>query len=169
MIILQKRISGLRESSLERFLAEACRASGLRGTVNVLITNSRQLRSLNRRFRGKDKATDVLSFPASLVAGLAGDIAVSADIAAHNARALGHSVSDEIRILILHGVLHLAGYDHEHDRGEMARKEQRLRRALALPVALIERNHIASSQPKARSRRRVVTSKSRKLIRGRQR
>lgn len=164
MIILQKRISGLRESSLERFLAEACRASGLRGTVIVLITNSRQLRSLNRRFRGKDKATDVLSFPATLVDGLAGDIAVSADIAARNARALGHSVSDEIRILMLHGVLHLAGYDHERDRGEMARKEQRLRRTLGLPIGLIERNHAADVRSKSRSRQRVL--KSRKLVRG---
>jgi probable rRNA maturation factor len=140
MIILRKRVPGLAESSLTRFLAEASRASGVHGTVNVLVTDSRELKSLNRKFRGKDKATDVLSFPAALAMGLAGDIAISADIAAKNARELGHSAADEVRILTLHGVLHLAGYDHEQDEGEMARKEVRLRRKLGLPVGLIERH-----------------------------
>ena len=98
------------------------------------------MRQLNGRFRGKDRPTDVLSFPAASSAkGLAGDIAVSLDIAAHNARLFGHSVSDEIRVLILHGILHLAGYDHEIDQGEMAKRETLLRRRFALPTGLIER------------------------------
>ncbi len=97
---------------------------------------------MNRRFRGKDQPTDVLSFPPApgLVNGLAGDIAISADIARQNARRLGHSTVQEIKILALHGVLHLAGYDHEHDQGRMATKEVDLRRLLSLPQGLIERN-----------------------------
>ncbi len=102
------------------------------------------MRALNAQFREKNKATDVLSFPAeSRVPGkmrFAGEIAVSADIAAQNARRLGHSVALEIKVLVLHGILHLAGFDHERDNGEMARKEAKLRQALNLPVTLIERN-----------------------------
>lgn len=108
----------------------------------MLVTTSHELRSLNRRFRGKDRPTDVLSFPPALpVEGaFAGDIAISADIAAQNARRLGHPVAKEIKILVLHGLLHLAGYDHESDNGEMVRKEERLRRTLGLPSGLIARS-----------------------------
>ena len=89
-----------------------------------MVTDNRQIRALNVRFRNKDHATDVLSFPVSTAAnGFAGDIAVSRDIATRNARSLGHSLSQEVRILVLHGILHLAGYDHEKDDGEMAEKE----------------------------------------------
>ena len=96
------------------------------------------MRSLNRRFRGKDKATDVLSFPApEFVNGFAGDIAISLDEATRNAKEHGHSLNEEVRILVLHGLLHLAGYDHESDGGEMAEREQRVRSRLALPAALI--------------------------------
>jgi ssRNA-specific RNase YbeY (16S rRNA maturation enzyme) len=78
---------------------------------------------------------------------------VSADIAARNARALGHSVAEEVKILVLHGVLHLAGYDHESDSGQMAEKELRLRRKLGLPAALIERAAVKRRRPtNARSR-----------------
>ncbi len=100
------------------------------------------MRQLNRRFRRKDKATDVLSFPAGNQFSelSAGDLAISAQIAAANARRMGHSTSNEIKVLILHGMLHLAGYDHETDNGEMAREEQRLRKSLGLPTALIERS-----------------------------
>ena len=116
----------------------------LRGIVNVLVTTSHELRSLNLRFRGKDQATDVLSFPAptpgrAQVKQVAGDLAISADIARENAKRLGHSVAAEIKILVLHGVLHLAGLDHERDNGEMARKESRLRQQLKLEAGLIER------------------------------
>ncbi len=141
VVILRKRLPRLTEATLGRFVHRAARAVGLHGTANVLITSSRELRSLNSRFRGKDVSTDVLSFPplSNLPEDFAGDIAISADIAAKNAKLLGHFVKDEIKILILHGMLHLAGYDHERDNGTMARKEGRLRRKLGLPAALIER------------------------------
>jgi probable rRNA maturation factor len=106
------------------------------------VTSSRELQGLNHRFRGKNKPTDVLSFPAmpGLMRGFAGDVAISAQIAARNARGLGHTAADEIRILTLHAVLHLAGYDHERDDGKMERMEARLRKSLGLPVGLIERS-----------------------------
>jgi probable rRNA maturation factor len=138
---MKKRVPGLSKSSLERFLLRARKAVRLSGTPNVLVTSSLELQVLNRRFRGKNRATDVLSFPVAsgLFNGFAGDVAISADIAARNARRLGHSTAEEIKLLSLHGMLHLAGYDHERDRGEMAQKEQRLRQSLGLPVGLIER------------------------------
>ena len=97
-----------------------------RGEVNILITDNVAIRDLNRRFRKKSRPTDVLSFPAATngadggAHNLAGDIAISAEIAAQNAQRLGHSLTEELKVLILHGVLHLAGYDHETDNGEMA-------------------------------------------------
>jgi probable rRNA maturation factor len=124
----------------------------------VLVTSSRELKGLNRRFRGKNKPTDVLSFPAipGLMRGFAGDVAISAEIAASNARRLGHTAADEIRILTLHAVLHLAGYDHEQDNGEMEGKEARLRKSFGLPVGLIERRE----RP---DRRKVLMGKSKSL------
>jgi probable rRNA maturation factor len=141
MVTLKKRVVGLTERSLQRFLSRARRAAGLRGTTDVLVTSSVDLRSLNRRFRGKNQPTDVLSFPTlpGLKETHAGDIAISAEMAARNARLLGHSAAEEVKVLVLHGVLHLRGFDHEKDRGEMARLEQKLRRALHLPIGLIER------------------------------
>lgn len=129
------------------FLSRARHAVRLPGAVTLLVTSSRELRSLNRRFRGKDKPTDVLSFPADAGTehGFTGDIAISAEIAAQNARRLGHSVATEVKILALHGLLHLAGYDHEADRGQMARKEEKLRRMLRLPVGLIYREGRAAT------------------------
>src|SRR5207248_10903889 len=111
------------------------------GWVNVLLTSNNEMRSLNLRFRGKNTPTDVLSFSpiAPLPVRFAGDIAISAEMAARNARNLGHSPAEEVKILALHGVMHLAGYDHERDNGEMARKEQGLRKSLGLPVSLTER------------------------------
>ena len=140
MVILRKRVSGLSEAVLSRFVARASRAARLQGTVNVLVTTSQELRALNHRFRKKDKTTDVLSFPPMFDQGFAGDIAISADRAARNAKHLGHSAAEEVKILVLHGALHLAGYDHESDKGEMARVERRLRKTLALPSGLIERS-----------------------------
>lgn len=140
-IILKKTVSGLSPRGLATFVNAAGRAAGLHGTATVLVTGSREILSLNARFKGSKHATDVLSFPApNFVDGFAGDIAISRDIAARNARLLGHSVADEVRILALHGILHLAGYDHESDGGEMAIKEQNLRKRLGLPASLIERN-----------------------------
>lgn len=159
MVILQKRVAGLSEGALNRFVLRARRAAGLRGMVNVLVTGSAAVRSLNRQFRGKNKATDVLSFPFTShserslgQAAFAGEIAISADIAAQNAVRLGHSPAQEIRILALHGILHLAGMDHERDNGEMARKEAKFRRMLKLPAALIERTKAGSKSAKPRRR-----------------
>ena len=155
MIIFRKRVAQLTERALSRFVGRARRAAKLRGDVNVLITTNREMRALNARFRKMDKATDVLSFPAEAVVhnANAGDLAISAEIAAQNARLLGHSAAEEVKILVLHGVLHLAGYDHEHDNGEMARHELRLRKALKLPVGLIERNASAGAKPRRRTAR----------------
>lgn len=119
----------------------------------MLITGNREVQALNREFRKKNKPTDVISFP-SVALGIAGDIAISADIARANGRELGHGTLAELKVLILHGILHLAGLDHEADHGEMARKEARLRRQLGLPVGLIERMNGAH-------RERTMTRKSR--------
>jgi probable rRNA maturation factor len=141
LVIFQKRVPDLTELALDRFLTRARHVIGLKGTVNVLLTTSAEMKSLNRRFRGKNKPTDVLSFPpeAGVAGKIAGEIAISAEIAARNARALGHSAAEEIRILALHGLLHLRGYDHECDNGQMARRERQLRARFRLPPGLIER------------------------------
>ena len=120
----------------------------LKKMANILVTTSRELQQLNRRFRGKNRSTDVLSFPAVPgIANFAGDVAISAEIAARNAAELGHTAAAEIKILALHGILHLAGYDHERDDGEMARKEDRMRKLLGLPVGLIGRNESRKLTP----------------------
>ncbi len=177
LVIVHSKVQGVSARALGQFAARAQRAAGVRGEVDVLVTSSAELRRLNRRFRGKNAATDVLSFPSHdskihhggtepqrnpfpkssvppCLCGCpaAGDLAISAQIAMRNARRLGHTAADELKILILHGLLHLAGYDHETDGGEMARKEARLRRALGLPLALIERTTPADG--KIRSARR---------------
>jgi probable rRNA maturation factor len=116
-------------------------------SFHCLITGDARLRRLNRDFRGKDYVTDVLSFPAAksspfVPAGdesILGEIAISAPRAAVQARMLGHSLETEISILMLHGVLHLLGMDHESDHGRMARAEHRWRARLGLPCGLLER------------------------------
>jgi len=136
--------------TLARFLTQAQAAVKLRGQVTVLLTTDASLRSLNRRFRGKNKATDVLSFPADPAspsgARIAGDLAISVPTARRQAAAQSHTLSTEVKVLILHGLLHLAGYDHEADSGGMARRERLLRARLRLPQGLIER----AAAPKAR-------------------
>src|SRR5215831_16807785 len=123
--ILNRHIPGLSRRTLSDFVARASRVARLRGAVTLMVTDDREVRALNRCFKGADQTTDVLSFPApAFVRGFAGDIAISAEFAARNARRLGHRISDEIRILALHGILHLAGYNHENDDGKMARREQ---------------------------------------------
>jgi probable rRNA maturation factor len=146
LVIVHKRVPGLSAQALERFVLRARRAVGMRGAVNVLVTNGSAVLALNSRFRGQNKTTDVLSFPAATVpvgshkiSKFAGEIAISADIAMQNARSFQHTPAEEVKILTLHGMLHLAGFDHERDNGKMARKEEKLRRDLHLPVALIER------------------------------
>jgi len=157
VVILQKKVAGLSQGALERFASRARRAVGLQGRVNVLVAGSAAIRSLNRQFRNQNKATDVLSFPVTRpttespnARALAGEIAISVDIALQNAMSLGHSPGQEVKILMLHGMLHLAGFDHERDNGRMARKEQTLRRALRLPFGLIERAHPAGERLKPR-------------------
>lgn len=141
MIIIRKAAPGISEQTLARFAQRARQAAGLRGKVNVVLTSSRDMRALNRRFRGKDEPTDVLSFPPLPVVAEAfsGDIVISTDIACRNARLYRHAPAQELKTLILHGMLHLAGYDHESDGGEMARREERLRRELGLSNGLIRR------------------------------
>jgi probable rRNA maturation factor len=150
---LPKRLRGVSQSAglrgqpipsrqtLARFLREAQVAVKLRGHVSVLLTTDAVIRRLNRQFRGKNKATDVLSFPAASPSPMkvAGDLAISVPTARGQAADRGHSLAIEIKVLMLHGLLHLAGYDHETDTGDMDRREQELRAALRLPHGLIER------------------------------
>ena len=135
------KVFGLSQVGLGRFLRTAQAAVGLRGEVDALLAGDRVLRRLNREFRGKDKATDVLSFPASPeLAGVhAGDLAISLETAQRQAEEHGHSLRDEVRVLLLHGLLHLYGMDHEVDGGEMAAREAGLRTQLRLPRGLIAR------------------------------
>jgi probable rRNA maturation factor len=118
-----------------RLIAEV---AGGRDAV-CLISTDYELRRLNREFRGKDTATDVLSFPASTKTDELGEIAISWDRATEQAWEMGHATGDEVRVLMLHGVLHLLGMDHESDSGEMLRAETRWRKKLGLPHGLIER------------------------------
>ena len=143
--------------TLARFLAQAQDAAGLHGQVTMLLTTDAAIRDLNRRFRGKDKATDVLSFPAAPLQSakpaerVAGDIAISVETARRQATEQGHALTCELEVLILHGVLHLAGYDHETDAGKMQRRERQLRARLGLPQGLIERaSPKRSTRPKLR-------------------
>jgi probable rRNA maturation factor len=149
MVIVKKAARGVSEQALVRFTQRARKAAGLRGKVNVLLTSSRDVRALNRRFRGKDKPTDVLSFPPvpAVAHEFSGDIVISTEIAARNARLYQHDPAQELKILILHGMLHLAGLDHERDRGQMARTEERLRRELNLADGLIRRSERVAHAP----------------------
>jgi len=142
MVIFEKAVStastpGVTPAQMQRFVRQAQALAKVQGEVDVLIAGNQRLRQLNRRFRRKNKPTDVLSFPRPS----GGDIAISADIARDNARLYGHSLADELKVLVLHGMLHLAGYDHETDNGRMARAEVRLRARLKLPASLIDRAH----------------------------
>ena len=145
--------------ALTRFLKRAQLLVGLRGEVSLLLTDDARMRQLNREFRGKRKTTDVLSFPAPEIPGLppehghAGDLVISVDVAAAQAAAFGHTLDVEVRVLLLHGLLHLAGMDHEADAGEMRARELVLREELKLPGGLIERAGAGR-----RERRRPVAS-----------
>ena len=108
-------------------------------TFTCLLTSDAELRRLNATFLGKDYATDVLSFPSVEGEEPLGELAISAPRARAQAAEFGHPVETEIEILMLHGVLHLLGHDHETDRGAMRRLESRWRQKLGLPAGLIER------------------------------
>jgi probable rRNA maturation factor len=172
MILIESSIQAkfgraLRQRALSVFLREAARAAKLEGDVSVLLTGDEEIRRLNREFRGKDQATDVLSFPVLRhrargahrdARGLAGDLAISVETAAGQAKDAGHSLFVELQILVLHGVLHLAGYDHEKDRGEMARKEAALRKRFGLGMGLIERSisPTSAANPPDRAKSRAI-------------
>ena len=131
--------AGIKRRELERFAKLLRDRVAKQRPFHCVITGDTELRRLNRDFLGEDYATDVLSFPfGNGVEG--GDLAISRHRAAAQARSFGHSITIEIELLILHGVLHLAGYDHENDDGEMSRAEQRWRAKLGLPLGLLERN-----------------------------
>ncbi|HUY81556.1 MAG TPA: rRNA maturation RNase YbeY [Acidobacteriaceae bacterium] len=152
--------SAFTKRGLQSFLAEAVHAARLTGSVTVLLTDDAEIRRLNRDFLGRDKATDVLSFPAGEDHGrsrMAGDLAISVETAAREAALREHTLDTELRILMLHGVLHLAGYDHEIDHGTMARKEDALRKQLGLKQSLIAR--VTKPVPVAKHR----ATRSRKL------
>ena len=144
------RASALSKPGLTRFLNRARAAVGVEGDVDVLLADDPTLRRLNKTFRGKNKATDVLSFPApdEIAHDHAGDLAISLETANRQAATYGHSLRDEVRILLLHGLLHLSGLDHETDNGEMAAREAELRVELGLSNSLIER----VSTPRKRGR-----------------
>jgi len=169
LIILKKKVAGLSAEAFGRFVLRARRAARLSGRVNVLLTGSTEMRALNLRFRNRNKTTDVLSFPSDTFLNgtdkrpFAGEIAISADIARENAATLGHLAALEVKVLALHGILHLAGFDHERDNGQMARKEAILRRKLGLPVSLTERDDRDGHEPAtsySRSRLKSVRRKA---------
>ncbi len=152
----------LQPSALTRFLNRARAIIGLRGQVDILLANDHTLRQLNKTFRGKNKPTDVLSFPApSAFAGKhAGDLAISLETAARQAKTYNHTLAEETKILILHGLLHLSGEDHETDNGEMAAREATLRRELRLPITLIERTTASpSKKPLSATKKPSITTK----------
>ena len=164
MIVNRQRAVRVSLQELEKFLRRARRALHLPiGAVTVCLVTDADMARWNRSYRGKNRATDVLSFPNSAESSgernrvrsrsrkrrgevklkarnsvshylmpCLGDIAIAPSVARRNARRLGRSLHDEIRILMLHGMLHLMGYDHETDDGQMDRRERRLRRLLGV-------------------------------------
>jgi probable rRNA maturation factor len=141
MIVNRQHSVRVPMKSLGEFLTRARRTLRLRaGSLTVCLVSNAQMARWNRAYRGKQGPTDVLSFPADVIqrkhgthaGSYLGDIAIAPAVARGNARRLGRTFRDEMRILILHGILHLMGYDHEADTGQMDRREQRLRRALGL-------------------------------------
>ena len=146
MIVNRQRRIRVPARSLERFTREAMDLLRLPSdSLTVCFVTEGAMARWNRTYRGKNRPTDVLSFPAdepaegkkerrskALPGSYLGDIAIAPAVALRNSRKFGRTLDDELRILILHGMLHLMGYDHESDMGQMDRREQRLRRALGL-------------------------------------
>lgn len=160
MVLNRQRRVRVRPATLEEFLARVGRTVGAADdSVSVCLVSDAAMARMNRRYRGKRGTTDVLSFPANGIKSsekrrrgartteifsiepssssnsspsFLGDIAISPATARRNAQRFGRRLEDELRILILHGVLHLLGYDHEADDGEMERLERRLRRKLRI-------------------------------------
>jgi probable rRNA maturation factor len=129
---------GARAPGLARWL-ESVAPPRARGSVTIALVPDARVQALNREFRNKDTPTDVLSFPAG-EPGQLGDVVIAVGVARRQAKAAGHALGTELRVLALHGLLHLLGYDHEQDDGRMERLERRLRRAGGLREGLIERS-----------------------------
>ena len=128
--------------------------------MTVAVVPDGRVRALNYRYRRKDRVTDVLSFVAE-ERGALGDVVIAAGLAARQARQAGHSLAVELRVLALHGLLHLLGYDHETDDGRMARLERRLRRKGGLVEGLIERGLVDRIRTVGRTGNQAPTAGSR--------
>jgi probable rRNA maturation factor len=138
-LLIERSTPRLGRKALQAF-ADTLRRDLCAGrTFTCLLTGDRELRRLNKQFLGHNYATDVLSFPSGEPIGPLGDIAISLERAKAQAAEFGHRIEQEVRILLLHGVLHLLGHDHETDGGRMRELETRWRRAYGLPGGLIER------------------------------
>jgi probable rRNA maturation factor len=129
VLLNRQRRRRVNQPRLLRVLRGAARALRVSGEMSLVLTGDRFVRDLNRRYRGKDKPTDVLSFPGEPGTTL-GDVVISVETAERNARGLGRTLLQELDVLALHGFLHVLGHDHETDHGEMDRLERRLRRRL---------------------------------------
>lgn len=134
--VVDARGRPFRAPGLARWLERIAPARAA-GEVTIAVVPDTRIRTLNRTYRRKDRPTDVLSFPGEGT--YLGDIAIARGVAARQARRAGHSLGTELRVLALHGLLHLIGYDHERDSGRMRRLEARLRREGGLREGLIER------------------------------
>lgn len=150
VVVTDARGRPIADKALGPWLARAA-PRRVRGIVDVAIVSDAEMRRLNRQYRRSDRVTDVLSFPADTAERVRsprflGDLAIARGLAASQARREGHSVGTELRILALHGLLHLLGYDHQTDQGEMRRLEERLRQRAGLPVGLIDRAGVARTR-----------------------
>ena len=141
MSVTDSRGRTVRDGGLARWLAGVAPRSA-RGELAIALVPDARMRILNRSYRRKDYATDVLSFRPDPRAPVLGDIVIATGIARRQAREAGHSYQTELRVLALHGLLHLLGYDHEDraDNGRMARAEARLRKRGGLDRGLIARS-----------------------------
>ncbi|MGO8720321.1 MAG: rRNA maturation RNase YbeY [Acidobacteriaceae bacterium] len=163
--------------ALRSFLRRARQAVPVAGQVSVWLASDSAVQRLNEKFRGLHHATDVLSFPALEIPAqpsisgkrgssrtrhpaVAGDLAISLDTAARQATQFGHPLLIELKILMLHGLLHLAGYDHETDGGEMAGREEQLRRRFRLPRSLIARSVDETVSPRKGLKEKSVARKT---------
>jgi probable rRNA maturation factor len=135
VLLDRQRKRRLDAARLRGVLSRAAQAMRVTGTVSLVLTGDRTVHKMNREYRGKDKPTDVLSFPGPGPEIGLGDIVISVDTAARNARTFRRTLAQELDVLALHGFLHVLGYDHETDDGTMDRIEGRLRRKLLAPGA----------------------------------
>ena len=148
-----RKISAENKKELKLFLQTLETRLAENRAFSCLITDDSELRQLNRAFLGHDCPTDVLSFPTVLGGAQLGEIAISLERAEEQAGAYGHACLDELRLLMLHGVLHLTGMDHETDKGEMARAERKWRMELGLPSGLISRRRRPPKTAEAKTAR----------------